>query len=104
AFFMTEQRSFGTHQVRGGCSGPVSRRSFLRAGALGLGGLGLADLMAARSRAGTSSSKTSLILFWMWGGPSQIETFDPKPDAPSDYRGPFRAISTRTPGIDVCEL
>jgi hypothetical protein len=47
---------------------------------------------------------TSVILFWMWGGPSQFETFDPKPDAPSEYRGPFRPIHTTVPGMDVCEL
>jgi hypothetical protein len=51
-----------------------------------------------------NSANTSLILFWMWGGPSQLETFDPKPDAPGDYRGPFQAIATKTPGIEICEL
>lgn len=86
------------------CAGPATRREFLRAGMLGLGGLSLSDLLAARAHAGTSTAPTSLILFWMWGGPSQLETFDPKPEAPSDYRGPFRAIATRTPGIDICEL
>ncbi|MDZ4684636.1 MAG: DUF1501 domain-containing protein [Planctomycetaceae bacterium] len=86
------------------CQGPLRRREFLRAGMLGLGGLGLSDLLAARSAAGTASANTSLILFWMWGGPSQLETFDPKPEAPSEYRGPFRPIATNVPGIDVCEL
>ena len=64
------------------CPGPVSRRTFLRAGSLALGGLTLSDLLAARASAGTSSD-TSVILFWMWGGPSQFETWDPKPDAPA---------------------
>ena len=86
------------------CPGPPTRRQFLRAGMLGLGGLGLSDLLAARVRAGTGSANTSLILFWMWGGPSQLETFDPKPQAPSDYRGPFQAIPTKVPGIQICEL
>lgn len=86
------------------CSGPRSRREFLRAGVLGMGGLGLSELLAARAAAGQSSVPTSVILFWMWGGPSQLETFDPKPEAPSDYRGPFRAIETKAPGIQICEI
>ena len=47
---------------------------------------------------------TSVILFWMWGGPSQFETYDPKPDAPGEYRGPFRPIPSAVPGLDLCEL
>lgn len=87
------------------CPGPVSRRTFLRAGALALGGLTLSDLLAARARAGTTAAPdTSVILFWMWGGPSQFETWDPKPDAPPEVRGPFRPIRTAVPGLDVCEL
>ncbi|HEV3344655.1 MAG TPA: DUF1501 domain-containing protein, partial [Pirellulales bacterium] len=87
------------------CSGPTDRRTFLRAGALALGGMELADLLAARSMAVTGADHdTAVILFWMWGGPSQLETFDPKPLAPSEYRGPFRAIPTAVPGIDICEL
>ena len=86
------------------CPGPRSRREFLRAGMMGMSGLGLSDLLAARAFSGTSSAPTSLILFWMWGGPSQLETFDPKPEAPSDYRGPFQPIHTKTPGIEICEI
>jgi hypothetical protein len=85
------------------CTGPTTRRDFLRAGALALGGLSLSDLLAARA-AGARDPGTSVILFWMWGGPSQFETFDPKPDAPAEYRGPFRPTRTNVPGIDVCEL
>ena len=84
------------------CSGPVSRREFLRAGALGLGGLTLPGLLAAR--AGGTAPETSVILFWMWGGPSHLETFDLKPAAPAAYRGPFRPVRTTVPGLDVCEL
>ena len=47
---------------------------------------------------------TSVILFWMWGGPSQFETYDPKPDAPAESWGPFRPIPTFVPGMDLCEL
>jgi hypothetical protein len=46
----------------------------------------------------------AVILFWMWGGPSQLETWDMKPNAPSEYRGPFRPIATTVPGIEICEL
>lgn len=86
------------------CRGPTPRREFLRLGLLGLGGLSLSDLLAARSALGQSAADTAVILFWMWGGPSQLETYDLKPDAPSEYRGPFRPINTAVPGLDVCEL
>src|SRR5205823_14332315 len=85
------------------CSGPVTRRDFLRAGALGLGGLTLPDLLAARAGGGPAP-ETSVILFWMWGGPSHLETYDLKPGAPAEYRGPFRPVRTTVPGLDVCEL
>ncbi|MBC7818422.1 MAG: DUF1501 domain-containing protein, partial [Planctomycetaceae bacterium] len=94
-------------QSRNLCRGPRNRREFLRVGTSALGGLSLADVLASRTLAGTKSehgSDTSVILFWMWGGPSQIETFDPKPNAPSEYRGPFRPIVTSVPGIEICEL
>src|SRR5262245_29056890 len=86
------------------CPGPASRRDFLRLGTLALGGLGLSVLLAARAAAGRTGPDTSVILFWMWGGPSQLETFDLKPDAPAEYRGPFKSVRTSVPGIDVCEL
>src|SRR5207302_327751 len=76
------------------CRGPVSRRQFLRLGALALGGLDLSNLLAARATAGASEPDTAVILFWMWGGPSQLETYDLKPAAPTEYRGPFRPIRT----------
>ena len=85
------------------CSGPVSRREFLRVGTLALGGLTLPQLLAGRAAAGQGLSDTSVILFWMWGGPSQLETWDMKPDAPSEYRGPLNPIRTNVPGLDVCE-
>lgn len=86
------------------CAGPLRRREFLRLGTLALGGMGLADLLAARAAASGPDPETSVILFWMWGGPSQFETYDPKPDAPAEIRGPFRPISTAVPGLDLCEL
>src|SRR5262245_3228071 len=90
------------------CIGPLSRRTFLRATTLGLGGLGLPGRFGSPARAGsretTTPPDTSVILFWMWGGPSQFETWDPKPDAPTEFRGPFRPIRTAVPGMDFCEL
>ncbi|MFO0954650.1 MAG: DUF1501 domain-containing protein [Isosphaeraceae bacterium] len=89
-----------------GCRGPIARREFLRLGALALGGMSLSEMLAARAaQAGRSAPpERSVILFWMWGGPSQLETYDLKPNAPSEYRGPFRPIATKVPGLDVCEL
>lgn len=86
------------------CRGPITRRELLRVGTLALGGLGLAELLAAQTLGGSRPSDTSVILFWMWGGPSQLETWDMKPDAPSEYRGPFHPIRTNVPGIEICEL
>ena len=86
------------------CPGPLRRREFLRAGVLGLGGLSLEHVLAARARAGQRAADTSVILFWMWGGPSHLETYDLKPLAPSEYRGPFRPIATDVPGLDLCEV
>ena len=86
------------------CAGPLLRRDFLRVGTLALSGLGLNHLLAARANAASKPPDTSVILFWMWGGPSHLETYDMKPDAPVEYRGPFRPIPTNVPGLDICEL
>jgi len=82
----------------------LHRRSFLRLGGLGcIGGLTLADLLAAES--GSSSDQTrSVIMVYLCGGPTQHETFDPKPDAPSEIRGSYNPIKTRLPGVSFCEL
>jgi Protein of unknown function (DUF1501) len=90
------------------CRGPLRRREFLRAGVLALGGVTLADVLRERARAaetarGAASRNTSVILFWMWGGPSQLETYDMKPLAPSEFRGPLSPIRTNVPGLDICE-
>ena len=87
----------------GNCRGPVSRREFLRIGTLALGGITVSDVLRARALAGHSSCPTSVILFWMWGGPSQLETYDMKPDAPLEYRGPLKPIRTNVPCIEICE-
>ncbi len=90
------------------CSSPLPpnrlpRRDFLRVGTLALGGLTLPDLLQCRAASSTSTLDTSVILFWMWGGPSQLETYDMKPNAPSEYRGPLRPIRTNVTGIEICE-
>ncbi len=84
------------------CEG-VSRRSLLKIGALGLGGLTLPDLLRLRAQE-RATSDTAVILLWLDGGPSQFETYDPKPDAPAEYRGPFQAIRSNVPGVNFCEL
>ncbi len=89
-----------------------SRRWFLQTGSAGLAGLSLADLLRSRAAAATSAdqsahgksgSKKSVILIWLSGGPSHIDMWDPKPDAPAEIRGPYSTIDTRVPGIQVCE-
>ena len=80
------------------------RRSFVKAGVLGSMGLTLADLFRADARASTSTRQTSVIILWMRGGPSHIDMWDMKPDAPADYRGEFGSIATAVPGIRMCEL
>lgn len=91
----------GSFQART-CSG-VSRRSFLRLGsslplALGLGSSVEPALAAATARA------KSVVFVFLWGAPSHLDTCDPKPDAPAEYRGPFGVIPTRTPGVHFSEL
>jgi hypothetical protein len=85
------------------CRGPLPRREFLRVGTLALGGICLSDVLRQQALAGHASHSTSVILFWMWGGPSQLETYDMKPDAPVEYRGPLKPIRTNVPGMDICE-
>jgi uncharacterized protein (DUF1501 family) len=87
------------------CFNPdVNRREFLRAGALNLFGLGLPQLLASRARAEAPRPRArACILLFMWGGPAQQDTWDPKPDAPVEFRGEFRPIRTAVPGLHVCE-
>lgn len=88
------------------CPGPLSRRDFLHWGSLALGGAGLTNLLglrAAAKEAGRPVPDTSVIFLWLPGGPSHLETYDLKPDAPAEYRGDFKPIRTRVPGLDVCE-
>jgi hypothetical protein len=86
------------------CDG-VSRRSFLRVGALTALGLSLPDWLRARAGAAASGSgrDVSCILLWLQGGISHIDSFDPKPDAPVEIRGEFGVIDTNVPGIRLCD-
>ncbi|HEY7425722.1 MAG TPA: DUF1501 domain-containing protein, partial [Gemmataceae bacterium] len=87
------------------CQG-MSRRGFLRVGSLTLGGLTLGDVLRLRAEvplAGKSRQK-SVIMIFLSGGPSHLDLYDLKPNAPSDYRGEFRPIKTNVPGMEICEL
>jgi hypothetical protein len=86
------------------CDGHT-RRDFLKAGALGLGGWTLADLLRARAAAAATSGKstrqTSVVWLWLGGGPTHIETFDPKMSAPAEFRSVVGAVKTSIPGIEL---
>lgn len=82
----------------------VSRRGFLKLGAMGLGGIGLSDMLRMRGEAAPSpTSPKSVILICLPGGPSHIDMYDMKPQAPAEYRGEFSSIPTNVPGLDICE-
>ena len=104
---------FGPHAGRTQFCDRLSRRRSIQIGGLGLLGLSLPDLLRADQRATTQAAAghaaplprgKSVILVWMHGGPSQLDTFDMKPAAPAEYRGTFSPIATRLPGLQVCEL
>src|SRR5262245_38146458 len=90
---------------QGFCDG-VSRRNFLKIGAFGAG-LTLADVLRGRAGAtvpaGRSSRPKSAIMIYLPGGPSHMDMYDLKPDAPSEFRGEFRPIATNVPGVQICE-
>ena len=81
----------------------ASRRSFLQLGAMGIGGLTLSDLLRLEAQAGAKASKKSVINIVLSGGPSHLDTFDLKPNAPSEIRGEFRPIATNMPGFEISE-
>src|SRR5262249_53723959 len=84
------------------CDG-ISRRSFLTIGGLALGGLSLPHLLRAEALTGTRGSKKAVILVYLPGGPSHIDMYDLKPEAPADIRGEFKPIATKLPGVQICE-
>ena len=89
------------------CAG-IARRDFIQLGVGGVLGLGMGDLISLRADAAKAAGKPSpdnvnCILVWLDGGPTHFETFDPKPDAPSDVRGEFNPIPTNVAGVQFCE-
>jgi hypothetical protein len=96
------------------CPGPINRRTWLRIGGLNLGALAvglepsLAGLLAASAEVGREQPgvdrEFSVILFWANGGPSHLDLFDLKPQAPAEIRGPFKPIATNVPGLEITEL
>jgi hypothetical protein len=89
-------------EQRGFCDG-VARRDFLKIGALGMGGLGLPGLLQAEKAQGKGRSQKAVIMVFLAGGPSHMDTFDMKEDAPAEVRGEFASIPTKVSGIRICE-
>src|SRR5437762_12368026 len=85
------------------CDG-MSRRSWLRIGGLALGGLALPEILRAEARSGQRNPAKGIIMVLLPGGPTHLDTFDLKPDAPVEIRGEFRPIATNVPGLHLCEL
>jgi uncharacterized protein (DUF1501 family) len=88
------------------CPGPLGRRELLRLGLTGFASLSLPEMFRLQAQAAlpAAARKTALIVVWLHGGASHLETYDPKPGAPSEYRGPYNPIDTRVPGLQFCEL
>lgn len=82
----------------------VSRRDFLRIGGLGIGGLGLAEVLRLRAAAGEATRPKSVIMLCLPGGPSHLDMYDMKPQAAVEVRGEFSPIATNVPGMEMCHL
>ena len=89
----------GKHRL---CDG-LTRRSALKIGALGMGGLALPDLLRAEANQGVHNSKKAVIMIYMCGAPAHQDMYDLKMDAPAEIRGEFRPIDTSVPGLQICE-
>ena len=85
------------------CDG-YSRRSFIKAGGMAMGGLSLAQLLQLEAASGKGRQHKAVINVFLPGGPSHIDTFDLKPHASSEFRGEFNPISTNVAGMQICEL
>lgn len=85
------------------CDG-LKRRDFLHAGAIGMLGLTMPGLFAAKAEGKVSDKDKNCIFLFLVGGPSQLDTFDMKPDAPAEIRGPYKPIKTNVPGIEISEI
>lgn len=100
----THAHAFGSFQALEREGLTLSRRNVFKAGLAGVAGLTLPTLLQARAEGATrKTGNKSVILLWMTGGPSQLDTFDPKPDRPIENRGPFSTIATKLPGVRICE-
>ncbi|MCP4512487.1 MAG: DUF1501 domain-containing protein, partial [Fuerstiella sp.] len=88
------------------CPGPGNRRGFMKMGLAGFASLSLPGVLRLRAAtpAKSDDEKTAVIMVWKPGGCSHIDTYDPKPNAGSEYRGPFDIIPTKVPGLDFTEL
>src|SRR3954454_8943822 len=83
----------------------INRRGFVKAGILGTAGLSLSGLLRSEARADQPQSRRpSVIILWMRGGPSHIDMWDPKPDAPAEYRGEFGVMRTNVPGVLLSDM
>jgi hypothetical protein len=85
------------------CDG-ITRRNWLRIGGLALGGLALPDILRAEASSGQRNPARGIIMVLLPGGPTHLDSFDLKPDAPVEIRGEFRPIATNVPGINICEF
>src|SRR5207248_4682558 len=83
------------------CDG-ISRRNFLKIGALGAG-LSLAEMLRLRAAASGKTSSKAAIMIYLPGGPSHMDMYDLKPDAPKEFRGEFKPIKTNVTGVQICE-
>ena len=92
-----------TGQNQGYCDG-FSRRNFLTIGGMALGGLALPEVLRSEAAAGVASTHKGIINIYLPGGPSHIDLWDQKPEAPAEIRGEFRPIQTNVPGIEICEM
>src|SRR5438874_4078710 len=92
------------HSRSGSTCDGASRRDFLKIGGLGLSGFMLSDLLrlrAAESSSGKTTKNTSVVWLWLGGGPTHIETFDPKMSAPAEFRSTVDAVKTNVPGVEI---
>ena len=93
-----------SHGRRGEFCDGLSRRNFLKVGGMAMGGIALSDTLRAEAAARTGSNHKAIINIYLPGGPSHIDLWDPKPEAPKEIRGEFQPIKTNVPGIEICEL
>src|SRR5215207_10088099 len=98
----------GNRQPKVKCPGPIGRREFLRVGLSGFATLSLPGLFLLRARAAAAAqspkANTAIILVWIRGGLSHLESYDPKPAAPSETRGVYGTIPSNVPGVRLSEL